>query len=414
MAARVVITGIGVVSPIGCGIETFWSNLLENKPGVDKISLFDASSFPSQIAAEVTEFIPEKYLSKSQIKFQSRSGQFSCAAYKMASDDANLQDTDPYRTDVIMGASIPSLQVIDDQINNSETALAEYEPGKFDPLFALKFFTNGPSSAIGLMSNAKGYITTVSSACSSGLTALGTAAQRIRDGYTDVAITGAVDTPINQIVLNAFCSAKQVTTRNDDPANALCPFDAKRTRPALGEGAAVFILEEAEHALARGAKIYSEILSFYQDHENTNVLFACEKSGKSWANNIRKAVEGSDQKFNPDYISAHAPSDTLIDRIECEAIKMALGEKANKIPTSSIKGVLGSAFSAAGAFQIASSAMAIFTGIMPPSSNYKDPDIECDLKFIKKFGKKRINQVLVNSHALGSTNASLLMGKFKL
>lgn len=410
---KAVITGIGIVSPIGIGVDHFWESLLANKSGIDRIKSFDPSSFPSQIAGEVKDFDPSIFLNKKQVKFHSKAIHFSCAAYKMALMDSNLEDFDPYRTDVIIGASIPSLDVIDDELDKSDTSLKTYAPGQFDPFFSIRFFTNGPTSSVALMANAKGYITTISSACSSGITAIGTAAQRIMDGYTDVSITGAIDTPVNRVMLNAFCAANLISTDNEHPTDAIRPFDAKRTHPALAEGSAIFIIESEEHAIARRANVYAEVASYYQDHENTNEIFSNDKSGESWSRNLKKALELAGIKNHPDHINAHAPSDMAIDKIECNAIKLAFGEAGKSIPTTSIKGALGSAFSAAGGFQVAAAAKTISDQTLPPSHNFEFPDNECDLNIVTKPTKvKKINSVMVQSHALGSTNSTLVLKKY--
>ena len=410
---RVVVTGIGVISPVGIGIDNFWSNLKAGKSGIKNISLFDASEFPCQVAGEIIEFNPNDFLNKKQQKYFSRAGQFACSAFKLAQQNANLTEFDPYRTDIILGAASCSLNVVSDQVDNDQFRIGEYD-NTFDPVFLPKYFMNGPTSAIGLMAKTKGLMTTVSSACSSGLTSLGMSYERIIDGHSDVVITGAVDTPINKLFLHGFCSAGMLTENNKNPSKALCPFDIKRDKSALGEGSVIFILESADHAIARGATVYAEVLKFNQEHENINELYFPDKSGLSWAETIKTAIEGHEHSIT--YVNAHGPSDKIIDVVESTAIKIAFQEKiSKKIPVISIKGYVGSGLAVAGGFQLASSLMSIKSGYIPKSSNYDDPDPKCTIPILaNQKPKQSINKVLVNSHALGGTNASILLGKFSL
>jgi len=411
---RVVITGIGVVSPIGIGIDDFWKNLLAGKTGMGEITLFDPSSFPSRIAAEVKNFDPLNYLSRMQVQSYSRASQFACSAVKLAIDDGSMDDLDPYRTDVIIGSAVSSLDIIEKEALKSPTYTVEYKPGVVNPLSILKAFISAPASAVALMLKSKGYVTTVSSACSSGINAIGLASQRIIDGHSDTAVAGGVDTPITRFVLHALCDADFLSTKNENPEDALCPFDLRHSKSALGEGAAMFILEEYNQAVSRRAKIYGEILDFAQQTENINELFMIDNQGENWAETISNVLKHKNTN-KPDHIDAHGPSDSSIDKIETIAIKKALGKKAYKSSVSSIKGSIGSSMSAAGALQIASASMALYTGKIPPNYNYKISDPDCDLKHPAKMqSSSSMNHILVNSHGLGGNNASLLLKRFFL
>lgn len=405
---RVVMTGIGVVSPIGTGLTKFWDNLVKGESGIGKITLFDASSFPCQIAAEVKDFDPEKYLERRQMRYYSRGTQFTCGAFAMAKADAQMENFDPYRTDVVIGTAISSFSLIEEEILKRPGGIEKYE-GVSDPSAMFKAIVSAPSTAVALMAGAEGYVTTVSSACTSGVNAIGLAYQRIASGQADTAICGGVDTPINRLVLASFCAADFLTVHND-LENAVCPFDSRHTKSVLCEGAGIFILEDLEQALARNAPVYAEITGFHQETENINELFLIDKSGERWANSISKTVKG--RKIG--HVNAHAPSDVFIDRIEAKALNQVLGRR-RKTLVSSIKGAVGGNFTPAGIFQTASAAMTIKTGIIPPVHNYKIPDPECKLNVPNTSKSARhIERVLVNSRGVGSYNSSLLLEKLKI
>ena len=409
-ARKVVITGIGIVSPIGIGVEEFWENLLEGKSGIDTIRQIDAESFPSQIAGEVVDFEAraKHLLTKRQAKYYSRVCQFASAAFALAKKDANLNYFDPYRTDVILGSATSALAEFDRQVFRNPTAGREWVEGAFESQVLGRVFMNGPACAIALMEDIQGHVTTLSSACASSLNALGLAAERLKDGRCDIAITGGADCGINYFSLNSFCATESLATCNDVPGDALCPFDKRRTKSVLGEGAAIFILEDERHAKARGARIYAEVSSFSQNYENTNELYLLDRTGKRWARTIRNAIEqGSKSKI--DFIAAHAPSDELIDEVEALAFKEAIGEKVSNIPVSSIKGSVGSALGAAGGLQLAAAALAVRTGWLHPTRNFKVPDPKVPLKVITAKKKTNPQAVLVNAHGFGGVNVSVLL-----
>ena len=256
------------------------------------------------------------------------------------------------------------------------------------------------------MAGTQSYVTTVSSACTSGVNAIGLGYDRIASGLSTTAICGGVDTPINRLVLASFCAANFLTEVND-VNDAVCPFDARHTKSVLCEGAGVFVLEELEQAKARRARIYAEITGFTQETENLNELFLPDKTGERWARAITKTV--ANRKVG--HVNAHAPSDVFIDRIEAKALGRVLGRR-KKTLVSSIKGSVGGNFTPAGIFQIASAAMTIKTGIIPPVCNFKYPDPECKLNIPKKSKSAgKIRSVLVNTRGVGSYNSSLLLEK---
>ena len=410
----VVITGIGVVSPVGIGKEDFWTKLMEGESGMRKITRFDASSFPSHIAAEVDDFNEADYLSKKEIRFFSQASRYVCVAAELARRDSLLTPEELNLADVLIGSGVSSLTEMEKLLQTGFDEEGNYREGA-DPLGMIRGYMFAPATAVAHRYDARGYVSMLSSACTSGINALGVAAARIRAGKSRVALVGAVDTPVNKTVVGAFCASGYLTTENENPEEALRPLDQDRTRIGLGEGAGMFVLEEKERALERGAHIYGEVLGFAQQTENANELFLLEKGGARWAETIQIALEEAagrrDGRIEIDYINAHAPSDLDVDRVEYLALKLALGEKLSDIPAGSIKGSVGSPLAAAGAFQIAAAVMTLLTGEIPPTANYyiPDPDIEMDVKRNARR-REKIRNVLVNGHGIGGVNSALILG----
>lgn len=412
MGSRVVLTGIGVVSPIGIGKTDFWQNLISGKTGIRPISLFDAETYPSKVAGEISDFISTDHFSAKAANRISRASQFALIAAKQAYNDARLEHIDPYRTDVVMGTGTSAFDIIEQEIFKSPSAGKKFEKGLIDPLAMTKAFANAPACAIALEYQTKSYTTTVTTACASALNAIGHAYHRIRADEADVAIAGSVDTPINHLIYGAFCAARFLTTGETAEA-AVSPFDKRRTKRALGEGAAVFILEDLEHAIDRGATIYAEITGFSQSAENVNELYMLDTTGAKWADHLTTTLKKSRSKSTIDCINAHAPSDKLSDAAEATAIKMVFGSRGTQIPVHSIKGAVGQGFSVAGAFQIAASSLSLSLGMIPPTFNYEEPDTDCDVNVSLDSRPKKISTALVNAHGIGGINSSLILERFE-
>ena len=408
-----VITGIGIVSPVGIGKELFWENLLNRQTGISKISKFDVSGFPSQIAGEVRDFEPKDFLSRAQTKRFSRVTQFACASSIMAFNDSGLEKLDPYRTDIILGSATCAFDELDKQVFNNPTGGLKWVEGSFKKNGMGRVFANAPACAVSLLYNIKGHVTTISSACASGLNAVGMAVERIEDGRSDVAFAGGADCAVNHFNLNLFSAANALSTGNSNPENALCPFDERRTKSVLAEAAGVFVIEEKEHAIARGADIYGEIVSFSQEYENVNEFFMMDMTGEKWSEAIEKAVDKYKNRI--DYISAHGPSDMNIDLAETRALEIVFGQRLNKIPISSIKGSTGSPLGAAGALQLASGALSLKSKQLPPTYNYKIPDPDCSLNIVKEATRvDKLDHVLVNTRGLGGVSISLVLRRAKV
>ncbi|MCB1175147.1 MAG: hypothetical protein KDK39_16350, partial [Leptospiraceae bacterium] len=318
---RAVITGIGVVSPIGIGRSQFWSALQTSQSGMTRISLFDASDFPCQVAAEIQDFQPTDYMTPRAAKSVSRSTQFGIAAWQLALQDSGLDPYDARNSNVIMGTAIDSHESINQEIARHPALLQKYE--MVDPLLVQKVFIGGPASAVAAQAGCEGYVSTVSTACTSGINAMGQALRHIQTGQSRIVIAGAAEAPITRLIVMGFCSSGFFIDEKDDPLNCLKPFDKGRRKCAPGEGSVVFIVEDAAYATARGARVYCEIEDFAQQNEN-KAMFLPDKSGKIWAETIARVAGG--QKV--DHINAHGISDQLRDKIESMAIETALQRKA--------------------------------------------------------------------------------------
>ncbi|MBE7436940.1 MAG: beta-ketoacyl-[acyl-carrier-protein] synthase family protein [Spirochaetales bacterium] len=401
---RPVVTGVGIVSPIGTGQDAFWAALLAGRTGVRKISLFDATHYPTRIAAEVPDLDEweEKLLSARQRNHFSRAARMALIAYKLAHVDSGLREFDPFRTAVVTGSASIAFEVLEEQIRRSSSALLDFSQGEMEPLSMLRTVMSAPTNAIALDAGIEGYSTTVTNACASALSAIALGADRIRRDEAEVVIAGGVDAPITPIVLNAHCAARLLTTNNEDPETVLEPFDMRRTKPVLGEGSAYLILEDRERALARGARIYAEIGGYAQMQENMNEIFPMDRSGSKWAACLKAAgTEGVS------HISAHGPSDRIIDRTENLALKTAFGERAQSLFITSIKGAVGSGMASASALQVAAAVLSLKHQMIPPIYNYKEPDPECDLRYIPEAMSARIKTILLSSHGLGGINCAL-------
>ena len=408
-ARSVVITGIGAITPIGNSVDAFWNGLLSKQSGIGTIQSFDAASFPSRIAGEVRDFVSEAYLSEKQRRAFARSAQLGLAAFHEAAKDAAIPAFDPYRTDVLIGSGAMSFEFVDEQVFHNPTAGKRYVEGSFDPYGMGKYNVNTAAAAISQVAGTRGFVSTLSTACTSGLSAIGVAFDRIRDGHADIVITGATDSAVNHFTLHLFCAAGFLSTLNEEPDQALCPFDSRRTRSVLAEGACILILEDLQHALARGAKIYGELVAFHQEYENVDEVFRTDRSGGAWALVIQRALQQA--QSDVEYICAHGTSDQLLDAVESKALHLALGpDLAQSAYTSSIKSAIGSPFAAAGALQVATAALALKSQTLPPTRNFRSPDPDCRLRVSAEVQNMvKVKNCLVNSHAHGGVNASLVL-----
>jgi 3-oxoacyl-[acyl-carrier-protein] synthase II len=404
-----VLTGIGVVSAIGNSKQEYWKNLLIGTSGIDYIRGFDTAGFPCRIGAEVKDLRPRDHMTRVQLAYYTLATKYAYIAYRLAKDDSGIRFFNGDRTDVIMGSALTSFDYVERELGKNSL----HTFGGYDPTGISKLSLSSASAAIAAAEKVRGRVATVSTACVSGLAALGLAMERIRTGTADAVITGAADTGVTRFLLNLFSSAKFVSFEQDDPTRAVKPFDLDRTRSVLGDGACVLILEEESSARARGARIYARLTGFSQEVENVDELCKTDESGKRWAATIRRSLEDAGVHDGAvDYVNAHGPGDTLLDRIEASALATVLGKNVQNTWIGSIKGSVGSPLGAAGVLQVAASALALHEQIIPPSFGYARPDPECPLRIVShKTVPTRMNRALVNGHAVGGFNASVVLEK---
>lgn len=405
---RPVITGIGIVSPVGIGRRNFWYALTTGETGLRPIQRFDASSYPCRIAGEVDDFDAKQYIDPKAVRIYPRGTQFACAAFAMAYDDAGRPQFDPYRTDVIIGAAQISFDAVEEGVGKSRDALRTYD-STLNPASLLKTTISVTAAAVAGIAGVDGHVLTISSACTSGIDAIAVAAERIQSGLSTAAICGGVDTVVTKLVLNAFCRAGMLCTENDK--TAVAPFDERHTKAVLGEGCAMLILESRSAAIARGATIYAEIVSHAQMAENHSLLFSVERTGKRWAECIRRALG---KRKRVDHINAHGPSDAETDRAEARAFREAFGTEASRIPVSSIKGAIGGSMGGAGALQVAAAALTLKEKTIPPTLNFTKPDVDCALACAPVSRNADIASVLVSGHGLGGLNSAMILKEFTL
>lgn len=413
MRRRVVITGLGVISPIGNDKDTFWQSLVEGKSGIKTISRFDASKFPTRFAAEVKDFDPTQVLDKKDVKRMDRFSQYAVVATKMALQDAGL-DIDkvgPERVGVVFATGIGGMETFEDQTR----ILVEKGPGKISPFFVPMMIANMAAGQIAIHTGAQGINFTVVNACAAGTNAVGEAFRVLQRGEADVVITGGSEASVTPLALAGFSAMKALSTRNEAPEKASRPFDRLRDGFVLGEGAGVLILETLEHALARGARIYAEVAGYGCTADAYHIT-APDPEGQGAAKAMALALADANVKPEEvDYINAHGTSTDLNDRIETMAIKKVFGAHAYKLAISSNKSMIGHLLGAAGAVELIATALTIYEGIIPPTINYEEPDPECDLDYVpNKARRQEVRVALSNSFGFGGHNATVVLKRVEV
>ena len=397
---RVAVVGIGLVTPLGTGVEEFWRNLTGGRSGLGPCGGLAGTRFSEHVTAPVRAF-PED---ERESRVYSRQTRFALAAAREALSDSGYGEDVPERTDVILGSGSPPFDAVLAELDRNWERRKAGERPRTDPFTLSKTNLATSASALALLANARGYVTTHASSCVSGLDAVGHAASRIGAGEADLAIAGATETPLNEIMLEGLHGIRYLAS----DGNGACPFDLKRSKGVLGEGAGIFVLEDLESARGRGARVHGEILSYAQGAENVNEMFPMERSGRRWAEIIRRTAG----RRKVDCIIANGPGHVTMDKIENEAIKLAFGEEARNIPITSIKGAVGSSIAATGVIQLATAALVLRHGRVPHICNYRTRDPDLDLNFVHtKSRKGDIRRVLVNVHGMGGLVAAILLGK---
>ena len=411
--ARAVITGMGAITSLGCSPQLFWEGLLTGRSGVGRITQFDPRDFPCQIAGEVIDFEPTDYMEKKAARRMPRSAQFSMAATRQAIQDAGLPETmpEPERTGVVFGTAIAGIE----QFDTGVQVLRTKGYRRVNPFIMPSGIPNLSAFLISKEFRCLGPSITITTACATGTQAIGEAFELIRNGRADFVITGGTESVIHDFAIGGFCVMRALPiSYNDRPAEASRPFDADREGFVFSEGAGVLVLEELEHALKRGARIYAEVIGHASSGDGYHIA-APDPEAKGPARTIRWALEDAGLSIEEvDYINAHGTSTPLNDPTETRAIKMVFGQRAYQIPISSTKSMVGHAMGASGALEAIACAFTIHHGIIHPTINYEIPDPECDLDYVPNQPRVAdIEVALSNSFGLGGQNACLVLKKFE-
>ncbi|HEX8673946.1 MAG TPA: beta-ketoacyl-ACP synthase II [Longimicrobium sp.] len=406
---RVVITGIGAITPIGTGVEEMWGGLRKRESAVRRISRFDPTPFRSHIAAQVDDFDPETYMERNRARRMERYAQFSVAASRQALEDAALDPAgeDPERVGVQMGSALGGVAYGETQF----TSYVGRGVRGVDPMLALAVFNGAASCNVAIEFGFTGPNSTNGMSCASGAIAIGDGWRLIRDGEAEVVLSGGVEAPLAPLCYGAFAIIRAMSTRNDDPQHASRPFDAERDGFVMGEGAAVLVLEELEHARARGARIYAEVLG-YGTSNDAHHMTAPRPDGAQAVRAMRRALEvGGVAPEELDWVNAHASSTPLNDSTESRVIRTVMGEHADAVPVSGTKGYHAHCLGATGAVEAAISALVIQRGWIPPTLNLEAPGEGCDLPYVTGEGAERpVSYVVSNSFGFGGINAALVFG----
>ncbi|MBE7118527.1 beta-ketoacyl-ACP synthase II [Bacillus cereus] len=408
---RVVITGLGAVTPIGTDVETAWENIKNGVSGIGRLTRIDSEQIPAKVAAEINDFEVEKYIDKKEARRMDRFTQYAVAAAKMAVADAKLEITEENapRIGVWVGSGIGGMETYEEQFK----IFAEKGPRRVSPFFVPMMIPDMAAGQVSIATGAKGINTCSVTACASGANSIGDAFKVIQRGDADAMITGGAEAPLTSMAFAGFSSAKALTF-NEDPATACRPFDKNRSGFVMGEGSGILILEELEHALARGAHIYAEIAGYGATGDAFHITMPAP-GGEGGVRAMRQAL--ADAGLEPediDYINAHGTSTDANEKYETMAIKETFGEYAYKVAISSTKSMTGHLLGAAGAVEAIFSIKSITDGVIPPTINYETPDPECDLDYVPNTARhQEVRAVLSNSLGFGGHNAVLVFKAYK-
>lgn len=412
MSRRVVITGLGMLTPLGIGVEPTWESLCEGRSGIGRITKFDPAEFASRIAGEVKEFDPSLFIEKKEMKKMDRFIHFAMSSCKMAVEDSEIEidEANADRTGVVVGVGLGGLPAIE----KYHIKVQQNGPRKITPFFIPMLIGNLAAGQISIKYGAKGPNLCVQTACASGSHAIGDAYRLICHNKADIMIAGGTESVITPLGIGGFCAMRALSTSNDDPEKASRPFDNKRDGFVMGEGAGIIIMEELNRAKKRGAKIYGEIIGYGMSADAYHIT-SPSPDGEGAARCMQMALEDAKiSKEDIDYINAHGTSTPYGDELETAAIKTAFKDYAYKLAISSTKSMTGHLLGASGGVEAIISLLVIKEGIIPPTINYKNPDPECDLDYVPNAAReKEIDCVISNSFGFGGTNASLIFRRFR-
>ena len=408
---RVVVTGMGALTPVGNSVEEFWKNLKDGVSGIGRVTRFDPSQFTSQIVGEVKGFDPTKYMEKKEARRMDLVQQYAVASAQEAFDQSGLNSDslEPERAGVVVGSGIGGIETFEKQHTN----LLNQGPGRVSPFFIPMMIIDLCAGLISMRFNLKGPNYATVSACASGAHAISDGFRIIQRGEADVMITGGSEATITPTALAGFCSARAISTRNHEPQKASRPFDKERDGFIMGEGAGILILESLEHAQKRGATILAELVGVGQTADAYHIT-APAPGGEGAISAMRLALQ--DASLDPDsvdYVNSHGTSTELNDANETKAIKVVFGERAKKIPVNSTKSMIGHLLGAGGAVELIATIKSIQEGILHPTVNYEFPDPECDLDYVpNQMRKADVDVAISNSFGFGGHNICIAVRRF--
>ena len=409
---RVVVTGIGMISPLGIGNEPTWQGLVEGRSGIGRITKFDASLFACQIAGEVHGFQPEKWIEKKEVKKSDTFIHYAIVTSQMAADDSGLDFSaeDGDRMGVIIGSGIGGLPLIEEM----HQEMTERGPSRISPFFIPGLIVNLASGQVSIRFGLRGPSSAPATACATGAHAIGDAFKLIQRDEAEVMFAGGSEAVVTPLAVGGFAAMRALSTRNDDPTHASRPWDLNRDGFFMGEGCGVLILEEREHAIRRGARIYCELTGYGKSSDAYHITSPAE-DGSGMIRVMQRALKDANlQPTDIQYINAHGTSTQVGDKTETIAIKSLFGADAYRIPVSSTKSMTGHLLGAAGGLEAAIVVKTIETGIIPPTINYETPDPACDLDYVPNQARQaKLEHVLSNSFGFGGTNATLIFSAHK-
>ncbi len=412
MKKRVVITGIGAVTPIGIGKDAFWDALKKGVVGVDLITSFDTTDYVTKIAAEVKDFVPDQFMAKKEAKRMDRYTQFAVAASQLAIEDSklDLEKIDADRFGVVIGSGIGGLLTLEEE----HKKLLEKGPGRVSPFMIPMMISNMATGVVSMTFNAKGPNYSVVTACATGTNAIGEAFKLIQRGDADLMLAGGTEASITPLGVAGFCSMKAMSTRNDDPKTASRPFDKDRDGFIMGEGSGVLILESLEHALERGATIYGEVVGFGSTADAYHITSPAP-DGEGAARSMKMAIREAGIDVNKiGYVNAHGTSTSYNDKFETMAIKSVFGEHASDLMVSSTKSMTGHLLGASGAVEAIACLLALHQGFVHGTMSIQTVDPELDLNYLPNKGvEANIDYAMSNSLGFGGHNATLVLAKYK-
>jgi len=402
---------MGAVTPLGLGVDAFWEGLVQGRSGVGPITQFDASAFSTRIAAEVKDFDPTDFMDKKDARRMDRFAQFAVAGARMALEDAGISDNvDWERVGVLIGSGIGGIHTFEEQCRN----LFEKGPDRVSPFFVPMMIPDMAAGQVSILLGAKGHNACTVTACASGSHSIGDAFKVIQRGQADVMITGGTEAAVSALSMAGFCAARTLSTRNDEPERASRPFDKDRDGFVLGEGAGILILEELEHAKARGAKIYAEIIGYASTGDAYHITAPAPEGDGARRAMLAALEDAGVEPGDVDYINAHGTSTEYNDKFETMAIKAVFKEAAYRIPVSSTKSMTGHLLGAAGGVEAIATCKALAEQVIPPTINYETPDPECDLDYVPNQARPAQLEIAIsNSFGFGGHNAVLVFRRYR-